>query len=96
MTGSPPLIKVRELRGPGTARMPNSIKEWKRYRRQLVTDLRRIDRQEESLLRRAQAQVRHARQRQRLLKQEAGKKRREFTRELRRTLVNLARYGNTT
>jgi len=88
-----PLIKVRDLRRPGTARFPRNAKEWRRYHRQLSTDLRRIDRQETRELQRAESAIALAKQRQRQVKREAARRRRELTRELRLIQRQFARLG---
>jgi ParB/RepB/Spo0J family partition protein len=76
-------IRVRQLRGNGSSLAPQSPKEWRRYMRQLRTDLRRIDRREALEQRRAQELTRTARQRRALVRREAAAKRRLLHRELR-------------
>lgn len=76
-------IRVRQLRGNGSAIAPQSPKEWRRYVRQLTTDLRRIDRREALERQRALERARAARQRQALVRREAAAKRRLLHRELR-------------
>ncbi len=78
----PGLRPPRPAEGPQS---PRNLKEWKKYQRQLSTDLRRIARHEAQELRRAQRLMVAARERQRLVKRESGIKRRELLKELRRT-----------
>jgi ParB/RepB/Spo0J family partition protein len=85
-------LPVRELRRAGSPGFPRSAKEWRRYARQLATDLRRIDRRERVEQRRAHELLQSARQRQSLIRREAAAKRRLLHQELRaarRRLVGL-------
>jgi len=84
-------IRVRELRNNGSA--PDSAKEWRRYARQLTTDLRRIDRRESVERRRAQELAQSARERQVLLRREAAAKRRLLHQELRGARKQLERLN---
>jgi ParB/RepB/Spo0J family partition protein len=86
-------IKVRALRQPPPARGPKTAQQWRRYYRKLRTDLRRIDEQEARELRRTADQVTLARQRQRLIRQQARAKRMHLRRELRRATRQLTRRG---
>ena len=86
-------IKVREMRRPGTINFPRQPKEWRRYLRQLTTDLRRIDRQEVMEHRRAEIQMMDAKHRIKMARSEANKKRRELNRELRVVKKQLLRMG---
>ena len=79
----PEFIRVRELRRPGTPQAPRSAQEWRRYYRQLTTDLRRVDRQEQRESRRAQDLLATARLRGGQIKREADRKRRALAREIR-------------
>ncbi|MBI4082288.1 MAG: ParB N-terminal domain-containing protein [Candidatus Lambdaproteobacteria bacterium] len=90
-----PLIRMRELRRPGTPGFPRTVKEWRRYHRQLSTDLRRIDHRESEELRRAERRIAEVRQRQRQVRGEANRRRRELTRELRAALRQLSRLNPT-
>jgi ParB family chromosome partitioning protein len=87
------LIKVRALRPAGSGLAPRNAKEWRRYHRQLVTDLRRIDRQESLALRRAYALMSVAKQRLRLIRVEANRKRRSLGRELQQVKKQLLHAG---
>lgn len=87
------LIRVRELRRAGTPMAPRTPKEWRRYFRQLTTDLRRVDRQEEREARRALDLLASARQRRGQIKREADRKRRALARELRQARRHLDRVG---
>ncbi|HKI99797.1 MAG TPA: ParB N-terminal domain-containing protein [bacterium] len=87
-------IKVRALRQPGRAQGPKTTQQWRRYYRKLRTDLRRIDEQEAHELRRTADVIAQARQRQRLIRQEARAKRQSLDRELRRATRQLARRGS--
>ena len=86
-------IKVREMRRPGAINFPRLPKEWRRYLRQLNTDLRRIDRQEVMEHRRAEIQMMDAKHRIKMARSEANKKRRELNRELRVVKKQLLRMG---
>lgn len=88
-SADPAGIKIREFRKSGTARYPKNPKEWKRYYRQLNTDLRRVDKREIEEVRRSKAVVSQARQRQRIIKREANRKRRQLQREMRQALRHL-------
>lgn len=88
------LIRVRELRRPGSPNYPRVAKEWRRYHRQLVTDLHRIERQEAVEQRRAQARAIAAKQRLRATRTEATQRRKELSRELRIVKRRMARIGN--
>jgi ParB/RepB/Spo0J family partition protein len=87
------IIRVRELRRAGSPGFPRSAKEWRRYARQLATDLRRIDRRELAEQRRAQELLQIARQRQSLVRREAAAKRRLLHHALRSARRHLARLG---
>lgn len=76
---------LRALRPAQEGESPRDLKEWKKYNRQLNTDLRRVDKQETEELRRTRRLIADARQRQQLVKQEAARKRRDLLRELRRS-----------
>lgn len=86
-------IRVRDLRRAGTPQAPRTSKEWRRYFRQLTTDLRRVDRQEQRESRRAQDLLATARQRRNQIKREANRKRRVLARELRQARRHLDRSG---
>ncbi|MCH7479717.1 MAG: ParB N-terminal domain-containing protein [SAR324 cluster bacterium] len=86
-------IMVRERRRPGSPLYPRSPKDWRRYFRQLATDLRRVDRLETQEIRRSRKQISEAKLRQRIIKREAKKKRTELGRELRLTVKHLERMG---
>ncbi len=88
-----PLIRIRELRPRGTPRSPKSVQEWRRYYRQITTDLRRVEEQEAAEVKRANEAIREARERQRLFKREARSKRQALQRELRRATRQLQRRG---
>lgn len=77
-----PVIRVRALRRTEGGHAPRSAKEWRKYYRQLSTDLRRITRQEHEETERAEQAIRRARERQRIIKREARQKRRTLQREL--------------
>jgi ParB/RepB/Spo0J family partition protein len=79
----PELIRVRALRRAGTPQAPGSAKEWRRYYRQLNTDLRRVERQEQREIRRAAETMSEAKERRRLIRHEASRKRNALARELR-------------
>lgn len=86
--GTPPLApfrfhNLRELRKAGSASFPRTLKEWRKYFRQLTTDLRRLERQEQLESVRTRKRILEIRQRQQLMRKEAGRKRRELLRELR-------------
>jgi ParB/RepB/Spo0J family partition protein len=85
----PEFIRVRTLRRIGTPEAPESAKEWRKYYRQLTTDLRRLDRQEQRESRRALDLLAVARLRRRLVKREANRKRRALARELRQARRHL-------
>ncbi len=87
------IIRVRELRRAGSPAFPRTAKEWRRYVRQLSTDLRRIDQRETVEQRRARELLESARQRQTLIKREAAAKRRLLHRELRSAQRSLARIA---
>ena len=74
---------LRGVRGAGSANYPKTLKEWKKYHRQLATDLTRLERQESEESRRTRKQLVEARQRLRLMKAEAARKKKELQRELR-------------
>ncbi len=74
---------LRGVRGAGSANYPKTLKEWKRYRRQLATDLTRLERQETAESRRTRKQIAEVKQRLRLMKTEAARKKKELQRELR-------------
>ncbi len=86
-------IKVRTLRQGGSSTAPETAKEWRKYFRQITTDLRRIDQQEALEARRTAETIEGARQRQRLIKSQAKLKRRTLMRELRRATRQLTRRG---
>jgi len=90
----PEFIRVRALRRAGTPQAPRSPQEWRRYYRQLTTDLRRVDRQEQRETLRALDLLAGARLRRRLIKREANRKRRTLARELRQARRNLERAGS--
>ena len=80
-------FRLTNLRGPSTAvgaTQPSTVKELKKYQRQLATDLRRVDRREALEQKRVQTIILEARLRERLVKREAQKVRKELQRELRR------------
>lgn len=89
----PEFIRVRELRRVGTPQAPRSAKEWRRYYRQLTTDLRRVDRQEQRESRRAQDLLATARLRRSQIKREANRKRRTLAREIKHARRYLDRAG---
>lgn len=89
----PEFIRVRALRQPGTAQAPENAKEWRRYYRQLATDLRRLDAQEQRESRRALDLLAMARLRRRLVKREASRKRRALSRELQQARRQLEQGG---
>ncbi len=84
-------FKVRSPRRPGAANFPKTLGEWKKYYRQLNTDLRRMDRQEREELRRTRERIAEAKQRQQLLKKEALRRRKELQREMRQARRQLGR-----
>lgn len=84
-------LKVRTLRQAGSSATPETTKEWRKYFRQITTDLRRIDQQEALEARRTAETIEGARQRQRLIKSEAKLKRQTLMRELRRATRQLTR-----
>lgn len=88
-----PIIKVRALRQPGSARGPQTTQEWRRYYRKLRTDLHGIDTQEAEALRRSEAQIAQARRRQLVARTEARTQRKHLNRELRRATRQLNRRG---
>lgn len=77
------IFRVRQLRRMQTENPPRTAKEWRRYARQLATDLRRIDRREGVEQRRAVEQLRQAQVRKRQVRHEAAAKRRLLQQELR-------------
>jgi len=89
----PEFIRVRDLRRAGTPDAPGNMKEWRKYYRQLTTDLRRLDRQEQRESRRALDLLSMARLRRRLVKREANRKRRALARELRQARRHLEHAG---
>jgi ParB/RepB/Spo0J family partition protein len=89
----PEFIRVRDLRRAGTPQAPGNMKEWRKYYRQLTTDLRRLDRQEQRESRRALDLLSMARLRRRLVKREANRKRRALARELRQARRHLEHSG---
>lgn len=90
---APNVIRVRPLRDTsGIA--PRSANEWRRYHRQLVTDLRRIDRQESAEKRRTLGRLAEAKQRLKLVRAEANRKRRQLGRELRNVKKQLYKLGS--
>lgn len=91
-----PVFRISNLREPrkaGSPGYPTTRKEWKGYHRQLTTDLRRIDRQEALEQKRVRETIAEARLWQRLVKQEATRKRRELQRELRAARRQLGPQG---
>lgn len=76
-----PLLQVRALR-KGSAH-PRTQKEWRRYYRQITTDLRRIERKEQEEFKRMEETIRAAKARQRTIRREAREKRRTLQAELR-------------
>ena len=88
------LIRTRPLRPAGSAGFPRNPKDWRRYHRQLTTDLRRVERQEALEQRRAQALLAEAKQRTKQVRAEASRKRKELNRELRIVRKQLLRLGN--
>lgn len=86
-------FQVRQFRKPGTAVFPTTAKEWRNYCRQLNTDLKRIGRREKLESRRSRETIGEAKLRQRLVKKEAHRRRRELTRELKQAIRRLARAG---
>jgi ParB/RepB/Spo0J family partition protein len=89
----PEFIRVRALRQAGTPQAPDNLKEWRRYCRQLATDLRRLERQEQRESRRALDLLAMARLRRRLVKREASRKRRALARELQHARRRLEQGG---
>lgn len=89
----PEFIRVRDLRRAGTPQAPETPKEWRRYYRQLTTDLRRLDRQEQRESRRALDLLDTARLRRRQVKHEASRKRRALARELKQARRHLEQGG---
>ncbi len=89
----PEFIRVRALRRTGTPQAPRTAKDWRKYYRQLNTDLRRVDRQEQREIRRASELLTEARQRRRLIKHEANRKRNALSRELRQARRRVERGG---
>lgn len=87
-------FRVRALRKRGSPQFPKSAKDWRRYSRQLNTDLRGIARKERAETRRAREAIGEARLRQRLVKKAANRLRRELGRELKLALKQLARLGD--
>ena len=90
----PNVIRVRALRTAASGLAPRGAREWRRYHRQLITDLRRIDHQESAERRRALARMAEAKQRLKLVRAEANRKRRQLTRELRHVKKQLLRLGS--
>ncbi|MDH4122134.1 MAG: ParB N-terminal domain-containing protein [Deltaproteobacteria bacterium] len=78
-----PAIRVRPFRRPGSLGLGTLLKDWRRYHRQLATDLKRVDRQEQALNARAQRLAEQARRLQRAAQAEAKDKRRLLDKELR-------------
>ncbi|MFI5399761.1 MAG: ParB/RepB/Spo0J family partition protein [SAR324 cluster bacterium] len=92
-TPRPEFIRVRDLRRAGTPQAPETPKEWRRYYRQLTTDLRRLDRQEQRESRRVLDLLDTARLRRRQVKHEASRKRRALARELKQARRHLEQGG---
>lgn len=88
----PNFIKVRELRNSKSGRVPRNLKEWRRYHRQLSTDLRRIDKQENENLLRLKNAINDARKGLSEIKKEANRKKRELSREMRTAMKILSRF----
>lgn len=88
----PNVIRVRPLRD-ATGLSPRHAKDWRRYHRQLITDLRRIDRQESAQKRRALERMAESKHRLKLVRAEANRKRRQLLRELRAVQRELAKLG---
>lgn len=76
---------LRALPEPDSPAYPRTLKEWKKYQRQLSTDLRRVNRREALEQKRIQSAISEARLRQRMVNQEAQRLRKDLQRELRRT-----------
>ena len=87
------LIRMRDLKKPGSGGSPRGVKAWKKYYRQLTTDMRRIEQQENQEMQNTRAVINNARQRQRAVRKEANRKRRELNRELRQAMKQLTRLG---
>ena len=82
-------IVVRPFRKKGDAEYPRGPQEWRRYQRQLITDLHRLEREEKTQRQRDSALVAEAKHRLRALKREATQKRRRLQKVLRLVLRNL-------
>ncbi len=80
---------IRPLRRPGTPEYPTNRKGWRKYLRQLNTDLRRINQAESQSLRRSRNLMTEARLIQRTVKAEAREKRKRLLRELRQVQKKL-------
>lgn len=79
------MSNLRGLRQAASSAYPSTVKEWKKYQRELATDIRRVERREALEQKRIQATISEARLRQRTVNQEARKVKKELQRELRRT-----------
>ena len=82
-------LVVRPFKKKGEPDYPRGSQEWRRYQRQLITDLNRLDREEKAQRKRDSALVAEAKHRLRALKQEARNKRRRLQKELRLVVRNL-------
>jgi ParB-like chromosome segregation protein Spo0J len=78
------VIKVRTLRSARASHAPKTVKEWRKYHRQLTTDLRRVNQRETLEKKRTRDAIDRARARERTVLLEARAKRRALLRELRR------------
>jgi len=87
------LIRVRGLKKLKTDLSPQTLKEWRKYHRQLSTDLKRIDQQEKIQLQRAKEHLVQARALQKTTVEEAKLKRLELTAELKMVKNYLLRVG---
>ena len=90
-----PLIQVRRTRREAGGPPVRSAKEWRRYLRRLLTDLKRVDAQEKSGVTKAKDMVLEGRRLQKMVHKEARRKRQELNREIQVAKKQLLRKGET-
>ena len=87
------LIGIRDPLDPDGPQYPVTYRDWRKYHRQLTTDLRRIERQEIRELARARAAINEAKLLQKQVRHVAGTQRRKLEKELRQAKKWLEQLG---
>ena len=88
------LTGVRDPLEPDMPDFPITYRDWRKYHRQLTTDLRRIERQEQQELARARAAINQAKILQRQVKNVTGIQRKKLEKALRLAKKKLEILGN--